>query len=230
MSKDIRIATSFIHHPKTIKLRTRLGAEGLVSLISLWAFAGEYRPKGRLKNMSDEDIAIASQWAGDPAELIKVLDEIGWIDSNNGDWILHDWEEHNGYAFYADERKERAKNAAAVRWGNKDNANSNAGSNAGSIAKRNAPSPAPKPAPSPSPTPKRFTPPSVEEVKEYILEKGYSIDPNNFVDFYESKGWMVGRNKMKAWKAAVRNWATRNKTDKKTERITFDENGIPHVT
>ena len=77
---------------------------------------------------------------------------------------------------------------------------------------------------------KVFSPPSVEEVQGYISEKGYNVNANNFVDFYESKGWMVGRNKMKAWKAAVRNWATRNKTDKKTERITFDENGIPHVT
>jgi len=76
---------------------------------------------------------------------------------------------------------------------------------------------------------KVFSPPSVEEVQGYISEKGYNVNANNFVDFYESKGWMVGRNKMKAWKAAVRNWATRNKTDKKTERITFDENGIPHL-
>jgi len=77
---------------------------------------------------------------------------------------------------------------------------------------------------------KVFSPPSVEEVKEYISEKGYSIDPNNFVDFYESKGWMVGRNKMKDWKAAARTWANRNKTKEKTGAIIFDENGIPHLT
>ena len=211
MNKDIRIATSFIHHPKTIKLRTRLGPEGLVSLISLWAFAGEYRPKGRLKNMTDEDIAIASQWTGDPSEFVKVLDDIGWIDADNGDWILHDWEEHNGYAFYSDERKKRAKKAAAVRWGNRDNANSNAGS----IPKRNAPSPTPIPTPSPNPkpTPKpnRFSPPSVEEVREYISEKGYNINPENFVDFYQSKGWKIGQTKMKDWKASVRTWARREK-------------------
>lgn len=53
----------------------------------------------------------------------------------------------------------------------------------------------------------RFLPPTLEEVKVYCQEKGYGIDAERFVDFYSSKGWYVGKNKMKDWKAAVRNWA-----------------------
>lgn len=53
---------------------------------------------------------------------------------------------------------------------------------------------------------KRFTPPSVEEVKSYCNERKNSVDPESFVDFYSSKGWMIGKNKMKDWKAAVRTW------------------------
>ena len=59
-----------------------------------------------------------------------------------------------------------------------------------------------------TPTPskgKRFVAPSVDQVKEYCQEKGYAIDPEAYCDFYASKGWMVGKNKMKDWKAAVRN-------------------------
>ena len=56
-----------------------------------------------------------------------------------------------------------------------------------------------------------FTPPTVAEVDQYAREKGYSIDSQRFVDFYECKGWMVGKNKMKDWKAAVRNWASRER-------------------
>lgn len=52
----------------------------------------------------------------------------------------------------------------------------------------------------------RFTPPSVDEVGAYCRERGNGVDPNAFVDFYASKGWMVGKNKMKDWRAAVRNW------------------------
>lgn len=55
----------------------------------------------------------------------------------------------------------------------------------------------------------RFVPPSVDEVKRYCMENGYGVDGERFVSYYESNGWMVGRNKMKSWKAAVRNWATK---------------------
>ena len=56
---------------------------------------------------------------------------------------------------------------------------------------------------------KRFTPPTQQEAGNYFLEKG-SMDAVNeadkFIDFYASKGWMVGKNGMKDWKAAIRNW------------------------
>lgn len=53
----------------------------------------------------------------------------------------------------------------------------------------------------------RFLPPTREDISAYCQEKGYTVDADRFVDFYESKGWYVGKNKMKDWKAAVRNWA-----------------------
>lgn len=56
-----------------------------------------------------------------------------------------------------------------------------------------------------------FHPPSIDEVRSYVLEKGYSVDAEQFVNFYESKGWMVGRNKMSNWHAAVATWQKREK-------------------
>lgn len=52
----------------------------------------------------------------------------------------------------------------------------------------------------------RFRPPTLEEVKSHILEKGIEIDAERFVAYYESNGWMVGRNKMKNWKSAIVTW------------------------
>jgi hypothetical protein len=54
----------------------------------------------------------------------------------------------------------------------------------------------------------RFTPPTHDEAFNYFSEKGLADknESDKFVDFYEMKGWAVGRNKMKDWKAAVRNW------------------------
>jgi len=64
----------------------------------------------------------------------------------------------------------------------------------------------PQAAPTPDPSPFRFTPPTYAEVQAYCTERSNSVDPGRFLDFYTSKGWMVGKNKMKDWKAAVRNW------------------------
>ena len=57
-----------------------------------------------------------------------------------------------------------------------------------------------------------FKPPTVEEVQAYCQERNNKVDAQVFVDFYESKGWLVGKNKMKDWKAAVRTWE-RNRKD-----------------
>lgn len=56
---------------------------------------------------------------------------------------------------------------------------------------------------------KKFVKPKVEEIAEYIKEKEYGINAQQFYDFYESKGWKVGNTPMKDWKAAVRNWHSR---------------------
>lgn len=57
----------------------------------------------------------------------------------------------------------------------------------------------------------KFIPPSVEEVADYCFERGNTVNPETFVDFYSAKGWMLGKNKMKDWKAAVRTWERKEK-------------------
>lgn len=57
----------------------------------------------------------------------------------------------------------------------------------------------------------RFTPPDIDMVRDYCTERNNSVDPQAFIDFYSSKGWMIGKNKMKDWKAAVRTWERNNK-------------------
>lgn len=59
--------------------------------------------------------------------------------------------------------------------------------------------------------PRRFTPPTLEEVQAYCEERQNGIDPQRFLDFYEAKGWKVGNQAMKDWKACVRTWEGRDK-------------------
>lgn len=58
-------------------------------------------------------------------------------------------------------------------------------------------------------TSKRFTPPTLEEIQDYCQEKGYEVDAEKFLAYYEMNGWVVGRSgkKMKSWKGAVAYWA-----------------------
>lgn len=144
MNKDIRVSTTFPTHPKTIKLRRRLGAQGVDSLISLWAFAGEYRSKGILYHMADEDIAIAARWEGEAQEFVNTLVDIGFLDNEDGEKSIHDWVEHNAYAYYSDERREQAIQAARIRWDNDKDAPRIATSTARSYAPSPSPIPSPK--------------------------------------------------------------------------------------
>ena len=55
----------------------------------------------------------------------------------------------------------------------------------------------------------RFKKPTLDEVKNYCILRKNNIDAEAFIDFYESKNWQIGKNKMKCWKACVRTWERR---------------------
>ena len=65
-----------------------------------------------------------------------------------------------------------------------------------------------------------FLPPTISEVKEYCEKRKNGISPEQFVNFYQSKGWMIGKNKMKDWKAAVRTWEIQNRKNNGNNQTT----------
>ena len=72
-----------------------------------------------------------------------------------------------------------------------------------------------------------FSPPTVEQVREYCTERGNHVDAQAFVDFYTSKGWMIGKNKMRDWKAAVRTWERDEpKRGKKNPALQYEQKPI----
>ena len=75
------------------------------------------------------------------------------------------------------------------------------------------------------PASKKFKKPTVDEVRSYVTEKGYRIDPAKFVDYNESKGWVVGKAPMKDWQAAVRTWHGRE-NENKPEPKPYGHGGI----
>ena len=71
---------------------------------------------------------------------------------------------------------------------------------------------------------KRFIPPTLEEVRSYCAERNNNVDAQRFVDYYTSNGWLVGKNKMKDWRAAVRTWERNNTSASKTSGIAVKQN------
>lgn len=88
-----------------------------------------------------------------------------------------------------DTKSEKARHSAKSRWESNKETTTNIVSTKKNITTQNT-----------------FAPPSELEVESYCRERQNTISPQKFVNFYESKGWMVGSNKMKDWKAAVRIW------------------------
>lgn len=120
MNSDARISVSFTGHAKTLKLKRRLGNDGLMSLITLWLYTAQNKPSGIFTNMDIEDIEIAAQWEGSPGNLVDTLVELRFIDLVGNVHIIHNWEKNNPWAFHADERSEQARKAAKARWGKKN--------------------------------------------------------------------------------------------------------------
>ncbi len=70
----------------------------------------------------------------------------------------------------------------------------------------------------------RFSPPTLEEVKAYCAERKNNVDAQRFIDYYTSNGWLVGKNKMKDWRAAVRTWERNNTSSSKASGIAVKQN------
>ncbi|MFD2206621.1 hypothetical protein [Kiloniella antarctica] len=153
---DIRLQCGFHSHPKTIKLIRKIGHEGAFCLTQLWCWAAENRPKGDLAGLDIDDIEIAAGWTGEEGKFHAAI--LGtWLDE---DLKLHTWEDHQGYIFHAEERSEKARNAAAARWGKrKTETDNNASSTSDECLEHTTSNAKPMPqhqssnAPTPTPTP-----------------------------------------------------------------------------
>ena len=77
---------------------------------------------------------------------------------------------------------------------------------------------------------KRFKKPTLEEVIDYCNERNNGIDAQRFIDFYESKDWMIGKNKMKDWKACIRTWENKNKSENLVPSWFNNNNNIQNTT
>lgn len=118
MADDFRIKQGFTRHPKTIRLRRRCGADGVLSFIDLLDFCSrtDGRELGDLSGMDTEEIEIAANWDGQPGALVEALVSVGYIDGEPGTYLVHEFAEHNPHVAQKPARAAAAKKAAHARW------------------------------------------------------------------------------------------------------------------
>lgn len=208
---SLNLDLNFFDHPKVKRLRASIGPEAEIYLIRIWAYAGRYHPDdGILRDFTALEIERLAEWRGEKRAMLQAMLKVGFIEKA-GKWHkIHDWQEHEGHLIIF---KERAKLAAASRWGNRNNKDikrkkmpqamlqamlKRDSSNAlavHSITEHNR-------------REKRgaFAPPTLEQVQAYCTERGGRVNPEQWMAHYKSNGWKVGRNPMKDWKAAIEKW------------------------
>lgn len=109
MNSDIRISLDFFRHPKTKKLKKRLGADGVFALQALWVFTAQSRTNGILEGMDKEDVELAADWYGEEGVFADTLLAIGFLDYSDGVYSIHDWQVHNSYAATEEERRDQSR-------------------------------------------------------------------------------------------------------------------------
>lgn len=203
MNSDIRISVGFLDHPKTIKLRRRVGNDAVLCLMRLWFYAAQYKPSGHFNGMTDEDLEIAANWSGECGEFVRAACDVGFIDRDGASYVLHDWDIHNSWAFHAEERSKAAKEKASKRWAKKSNTESNAVSNADSNANGNAPSPNPIPLPNPIPNPSPSPLPleKIAPAKAVASRQQQHASIESFEIFWDAFDYKKGRQgALQSWK------------------------------
>lgn len=181
-------------HHKTERLADILGLPVTYTvghMASLWHFVlrNAWRD-ANLEPWGDRGIERAARWIGEPGVFVKAARDSGIIDG----FVVHGWAERAGRLV-----GERLKN---------DTLRKSYVKRKKTVSKHEATLPNPTvPNPTvPNPTNRYSIPPSLDAVKVYCLERSSCVDPQQFLDYNEARGWMMGKSKMKDWQATIRTW------------------------
>jgi len=114
---DIRLHMAFRMNPKIVELEALLGEGGVLAIITLWAWAAEHRPKGKLTGLSDGALEKFAMWRGTSGLFIDTCLKQRLLERDaEGVIEIHDWKEHQPWAFFSKERKKIAARNGAAKW------------------------------------------------------------------------------------------------------------------
>ncbi len=202
MSGDwIKIESATPNKPEVIKIARTLGItkdDSIGKLMRFWLWLDAVCVDGVVDGVVSTDVDAVVGMDG----FANALKSVNWLDfDDNSETItIPNFERHNGETA----KKRALKNKRQAKWRqNKDaKVDTPASTNASTREeKRRNKEKDKKESHSP-----RFTPPTVDQVRKYVETREVKIDPQVFVDHYETNGWFRGKTKIKDWKACVRTW------------------------
>lgn len=205
MNTDIRISISFKGHRKRLKLQQLLGTGSTDYLLDLWINTAMNHPKGILTDMDEYDIAIEAGYTGDAHKFVDALLVCGLLEQHNdGNYYIHDWDEHQRYVMFAPERSEKAKRAVEIRENKRTSKKANeiiSNEVLDDLKVGFSLSPSPDPSPSPNPIPSPKPKPSPKKVKNKnnneqldLFEEFYNIYPRKTEKSAAKKNWIARMN------------------------------------
>jgi hypothetical protein len=235
---------TLINNGKLVMFAQRLGInkyQAIGHLHALWWWALDNAEDGNVKRFCNGVVTEVCGWSEYVIEqqcshflpsdwpkpnhddFMKALIDCGFIDEIEEKMLIHGWEEYTWRYFQSirNNRLAKEKTRERVRKFRDSNVTPMKRSCNADVTpmKRNVTcSTIPNlTIPNLTNNKGRYAPPTVEQVKAYCIERKNSVDPQRFVDFYSAKDWMIGKNKMKDWKACVRTWEARepSKPEKK---------------
>jgi hypothetical protein len=187
---------SLLNHPKLLALCQALGAEKALMvghLHILWWWCMDYAMDGDLSRYSNQQIADACGWRRDHDLFVNSLATAGFVDQEGDKKRIHDWFEFCG-------------EIVRKRLDRKETRRKTAENGSHCLPKSAELPPTNQPTNQPTNHKHRFMKPTPEEVTAYANSIHFELDGQVFCDFYESKGWLIGKAPMKNWKAAVSTW------------------------
>jgi hypothetical protein len=205
--------------PKFQELRRLMGwsvNETLGTLGNWWSETLEVQEDGDVTQWHLQDFGELVN-VKDPAKLWDALRKTGWIDTVGRRLLVHDWVDYAGpylrkkYGGAGDhDRLARIWALYGREYGKKAGPEIETGSGLNKVSNESLPNlTKPNQRTERKAQSRAFQPPSIEEVRAYCLERRNGVEPQRFLDFYASKGWVVGKAPMRDWKAAIRTWEGR---------------------
>lgn len=198
----IKIEKVTIRKPEILRLGEILGitpeqAFGLC--FHFWAWCDDHLTDGNARSVTEVTLDTLVNRSG----FSKALLDVGWLKARNGSLVVPNFDRH-----LSQTAKNRSLTSQRVANHKKRKGNAPIVSDALPREEKRREEINTHP---PESTPSdvgahRFVPPTLAEVLAYCRERKNKVDADKFVNFYASKGWMVGKNKMKDWRASVHTW------------------------